>query len=215
MSQLTGGRAFGDLRRLLQGVREGSDESLRQIKALCREYLLTIAFDEPTVSLERQADVQALVDKALLNLPEILVTFAGQSDDELYARLRQILFDQLPLLSRQHGSSEAARERPADSTHDRDSGRTPETGVEISAGAARRAASPADAGATPPDNDSRLDQLTVPEKDGVTADRDSDLFLPGRPQLEGFERITKVASGPMGVVYRAWQIKPPRWVALK
>jgi formylglycine-generating enzyme required for sulfatase activity/tRNA A-37 threonylcarbamoyl transferase component Bud32 len=195
---------------LLQGVREGSDESLQQIRALCREYLLAIAFAEPTVSLARQADVQALVDQALLKLPELLSNFTGQSDSDLRERLRQILLDQLPGSPPQHGSSEAAR-----STRDHDSGKTPETGGAASTGAAHPTTSPADGGAALAENDSQLHRQTVAEKDAGTADRNTDRFLPGQPQLEGFERISQVAAGGMGIVYKAWQIRPPRWVALK
>jgi WD40 repeat protein len=37
----------------------------------------------------------------------------------------------------------------------------------------------------------------------------------GRPAFEGYEQVTRLSEGAFGVVFKAWQTNPQRWVAIK
>jgi tRNA A-37 threonylcarbamoyl transferase component Bud32 len=198
--------------RWLEQARAGSGEGLERVRAACGERLLAIASEDLPGDSE---GVRALVNEALRKLPVLLSSFDGASEQELRSWLRQILFDQLETLPGPGSSASGSAVAPDEATRGHGSGNTPQTPASEEGDALRPQTSEADGTTALPGGVPGSEPPTVVEANGVAPGPGTDLFLPGMPQFEGFEDVTKITAGGMGVVYKARQLRPKRWVALK
>jgi serine/threonine protein kinase len=198
--------------RWLEQARAGSGEGLERVRAACGERLLAIASEELPGD---QSGIRALVNEALHKLPALLSSFDGASEQELRAWLRQILFDQLETLPGPGSSVNGSAPAIDEATRGHGSGNTPPQTPDVNGSdSPPHQVNNLDVSTAPQGGTPGSEPRTVPEAEGTPPRPDADLFLPGAPQIEGFEDITPIATS-MGVVCRARQLEPPRWVALK
>jgi RNA polymerase sigma-70 factor (ECF subfamily) len=80
-----------ELEQTICAARAGNRESLGQLVAQCRGYLLAIAHAELDDTLRGKLAVSDVVQETLLRVQEKLPDFRGNSEPELLAWIRQIL----------------------------------------------------------------------------------------------------------------------------
>lgn len=104
-----------DMARWLSAARTGSSEALGQMLETCRAYLLLIAGRELDVQLRAKGGASDLVQETLLEAFRDFAGFHGDTEQELLAWLRQLLFNNLSNFSRRYlGTAKrgAAKEVP-------------------------------------------------------------------------------------------------------
>lgn len=218
MSPTTGSHSFGDLKQLLREAKAGDPGSVEMMLAVCREFLVAIAREELPDVPDRESELQSLVDGAMRQVPAVLAALSESSESELHARLRRAFLDQLHTLSGRPTTHVAGREDGDGSTRGPGSGDTPNRG-----GSARTPPpgdGPLAPAGQPESSDSGPDPTpqgvqTEPESSSAASGHSGEQLPPGLLELKGFEKVSKVSEGGMGIVYRAWQVRLKRWVALK
>lgn len=80
-----------ELGRLLEGARQGDDDSRQRLFAVCRSYLLLVARAQVESWLRVKVDASDLVQETMLEAYRDFARFQGASPQELKAWLRRIL----------------------------------------------------------------------------------------------------------------------------
>ncbi len=117
-----------DAAHLLAAARGGSHEALGQVLNACRGYLLLIAEQELDSRLRAKGGASDVVQQTFLDAQRAFDRFAGDSDEELRAWLRQVLRHNLADFTRRYrdtGKRGVKRERslePGSSSADHEAG---------------------------------------------------------------------------------------------
>lgn len=104
-----------DSAHLLAAARGGSQEALGQVLNACRGFLLLVAEQELDPRLRAKGGASDVVQQTFLDAQRAFDRFAGDSDEELRAWLRQVLRHNLADFTRRYrdtGKRGVKRERP-------------------------------------------------------------------------------------------------------
>jgi RNA polymerase sigma-70 factor (ECF subfamily) len=91
-----------DTARRLAAARAGSKEALGEALEACRGYLLLVANQELDPKLQAKGGASDLVQETFLEAQRDFARFAGESEDELLAWLRQMLVNNLLNFTRRY-----------------------------------------------------------------------------------------------------------------
>lgn len=92
----------GGMESWLSGARAGSLDDLGQVLNVCRPYLLGIAQRELDADLRAKGGASDLVQETFLDAQRLFLRFAGGSEAELLAWLRQLLLNNLADFTRRY-----------------------------------------------------------------------------------------------------------------